>query len=321
MALVNIGMPVYNGANYIAEAIESFLTQTFMDFELIISDNGSADDTEHICREYAHQDSRIRYIRNDRNRGAAWNYNHTFALSNSLYFKWAGHDDLCAPEFLEKCVSMLNDKGPQAVLCYPKTLFIDAAGQVTEHYVDNVDLCFEGPVARLHHVLKHLDRCNCVFGLIRSDALRKTRLIGNFIASDVVLVRELALLGQFHEIAEPLFRRRIHREQYLEAHRTDQQRIRWFDPNVRKPRLSAANRVFVESVASSLRLPLAIRVRIASVLILTIAFCRTKLRRLRYYASRVPAKWPWYSAKPTTREEHNDSSGAAGRPASSVTSS
>ncbi len=321
MALVTVGMPVYNGANYIREAIESLLMQTFTDFELIISDNGSTDSTDQICKEYAHQDSRIRYVRNDRNRGAAWNYNHTFALSNSLYFKWAGHDDLCAPSFLETCVCMLNSRGPQAVLCYPRTLFIDAAGHVTEHYCDNVDLWFDKPVKRLRHVLKHLDRCNCIFGLMRSDALRRTRLIGSFVASDVVLVRELALLGQFHEITESLFLRRIHKEQYLEAHTTDQQRIRWFDPNARKPRLSATNRVFVESLVSSLRLPLATHVRIASVLILTIAFCRTRLNRLHCRVTRVLAKLARRSAEPAAGSKQDDSPGDAGRLASSTTSS
>lgn len=279
MALVNIGMPVYNGANYIAEAIESLLAQTFADFELIISDNGSTDRTEDICRTFAARDARVRYVRHDHNRGAAWNYNHTFALSHSLYFKWAGHDDICAPPFLEKCVSVLDSRGPQAVLCYPRTILIDAAGHVTRPYVENMDLAFDGPVKRLRQVLKHLGACTPVFGLIRSDALRRTRLIGAFVASDVVLLRELALLGQFHEIAEPLYFRRVHPEQYWETQTTDWQRLRWFDPQARTPRWSTATRVFLESVASSLRLPLATHVRIASVLLLTILFCWTRLYR------------------------------------------
>ncbi len=321
MALVNIGMPVYNGATYIADAIESLLAQTFADFELIISDNGSTDRTEDICRAFGDRDARVRYVRNDHNRGAAWNYNHTFALSDSLYFKWASHDDICAPQFLEKCVSVLNSRGPQAVVCYPRTLLINAAGHVTEHYFDNVDLCFDGPVKRLHHVLKHLDRCNCVFGLMRSDALRRTRLIGDFVASDVVLVRELALLGQFHEIAEPLFFRRIHTEQYEAAHTTDQQRMRWFDPNARTPRWSATNRVFLESMASSLRLPLAIHVRIVSVLLLTITFCRTKLNRFCQRATRCFGKLSWRPAEPAGHSEQNDNHEDAGPPAARLTSS
>ena len=74
---VTIGLPVYNGENYLAEAIDSILGQTFTDFELVISDNASTDRTEEICRKYADQNQRIRYFRHDRNRGASPNYNFT----------------------------------------------------------------------------------------------------------------------------------------------------------------------------------------------------------------------------------------------------
>ena len=90
-------MPVYNGARYLASAIESILGQTFTDFELIISDNASTDDTPIICLRYAALDERIRYVRNDRNMGASWNYNRVYALARAPYFKQAAHDDLCAP--------------------------------------------------------------------------------------------------------------------------------------------------------------------------------------------------------------------------------
>ena len=93
---VSIGLPVYNGENYMAAAIDSLLAQTFTDFELIISDNASTDATEQICRDYAHRDGRIRYYREEVNRGAAWNFTHTFELARGEYFKWHAHDDLCA---------------------------------------------------------------------------------------------------------------------------------------------------------------------------------------------------------------------------------
>ena len=105
---VSIGMPVFNGENYLAEALDSLLTQTFSDFELIISDNASTDKTEEICRAYAVRDQRIRYFRNQENLGASRNYNRVFELSSGEYFKWAAHDDLCAPEFLGRCVDVLD---------------------------------------------------------------------------------------------------------------------------------------------------------------------------------------------------------------------
>ena len=63
---VSIGMPVYNGQRFLREVLDSILAQTFADFELIISDNGSTDETESICREYAARDPRVSYHPNDR---------------------------------------------------------------------------------------------------------------------------------------------------------------------------------------------------------------------------------------------------------------
>ena len=78
---VSIGMPVYNGEDFIEEAIDSILEQTFTDFELIICDNASNDDTQRICRGLSESDKRISYKRNEKNMGAAWNYNRTFDYS------------------------------------------------------------------------------------------------------------------------------------------------------------------------------------------------------------------------------------------------
>ncbi|MEO1673070.1 MAG: glycosyltransferase, partial [Cyanobacteria bacterium J06631_2] len=80
--LVSIGMPVYNGANFIREALDSILSQTFDNFELVICDNASIDETEKICREYASKDSRIHYHRSQQNLGATWNFNRVFELAS-----------------------------------------------------------------------------------------------------------------------------------------------------------------------------------------------------------------------------------------------
>ena len=112
---VTIGLPVYNGQNYLVETLESLLAQTYTDFELVISDNASTDRTEAICRQYAAGDARIRYYRNDENIGASANYNRAFELGRGEYFKWAAHDDLLAPTYLERCVEVL-DANPDVVL-------------------------------------------------------------------------------------------------------------------------------------------------------------------------------------------------------------
>ena len=77
--LVSIGLPVYNGENFVAEAIQCVLSQTFSDWELIISDNASTDRTVHICREFAAKDARIRVHQNKQNMGVCPNFNQVFS--------------------------------------------------------------------------------------------------------------------------------------------------------------------------------------------------------------------------------------------------
>ena len=130
---VSIGMPVYNGENFLAEALDSMLAQTFVDFELIISDNASTDRTKAICRDYAARDRRIRYHRVDDNQGATWNFNHTFELARGEYFKWAAHDDLCDPTFVARCVEVL-DSDPTVICCHTQTRHIDIHGNILWDY-------------------------------------------------------------------------------------------------------------------------------------------------------------------------------------------
>ena len=78
---VSVGMPVYNAERYLAGTLDTILAQSFRDFELIISDNGSTDRTARICRNYASHDTRIRYVRHEVNRGAAWNHNYVLSLA------------------------------------------------------------------------------------------------------------------------------------------------------------------------------------------------------------------------------------------------
>ncbi len=113
---VSIGMPVYNAEKYIREALDSLLAQTFINFELIISDNASADRTESICREFAVRDSRIRFIRQTENRGAAANFQIVLDEAKGEYFKWLAYDDYLAPRFLELLVGYL-DHNQDAVTC------------------------------------------------------------------------------------------------------------------------------------------------------------------------------------------------------------
>jgi glycosyltransferase involved in cell wall biosynthesis len=149
---VSMGMPVYNGEKYIEEAIESILAQTYIDFELIISDNASTDRTQEICQGYADHDERIRYYRNPTNLGAAPNYNRTFQLSSGEYFKWAEDDDLIATDFLVKCVEVL-DQDPNIVLCFPIARVIDENGTILGDYEYKSDTSSPEPHIRFRNLV------------------------------------------------------------------------------------------------------------------------------------------------------------------------
>ena len=210
---VSIGLPVRNGERFIEQALESLLAQTFQNFELIISDNGSTDKTEKICRAYAAKDRRIRYYHNEQNLGLARNYNRVFELSSGEYFKWAAHDDLHSPDFLLKCVEIL-DRDPNVILCHSQVRFIDEQGKFLQNY--DIQLNTNSPKSqeRFHALLgKHL--CCQFYGVIRASALRMTSLMGNYAHADGVLLLRLALLGRFYEIPEYLFFLRKHSQQSM----------------------------------------------------------------------------------------------------------
>lgn len=225
---VSIGLAVYNGEHFLPETLDSILSQTYSDFELIICDNCSADRTEEICRSYVQRDPRICYHRNPINIGAPRNFNRAFSLSRGEYFKWSGADDLCAPELLERCVRVLEER-PEVVLAYPKTRLIDEHGALLNDYDDNLDLHFDTPHKRLSYLLWNVRLCNAAFGVIRSSAVRRTRRFGTYPNSDLVFLAELALQGLFAEAPERLFSRRFHAPS-VKRYPSAQERIVMFDP-------------------------------------------------------------------------------------------
>jgi glycosyltransferase involved in cell wall biosynthesis len=206
-------MPVYNGERYIGEALDSLLGQTFTDFELVICDNASSDGTEDICRSYVEKEDRIRYVRNERNIGAARNYTKAFKLSRGEYFRWANHDDLAGPDALALCLSIL-ERDPSVVLAYTKTKLIDGNGRVVSEYEDGLHLASFKPRERFRQFFRNVRLVNVPYGLIRSEAIRKTGMIGSYIASDIIFLAELSLHGRFWEVPEYQFYRRIHPDAY-----------------------------------------------------------------------------------------------------------
>ena len=205
---LSVGLPVYNGQRYLAEALDALLGQSFTDFELIISDNASTDETEEICRRYAAKDPRIRYIRQPRNIGLNPNHNLVLREARGEYFKWAAHDDLYGRDLLARCVAAL-DEHPDVVLSHADMAIIDETGTVVRRFdytltTDSMD------VTERFRSLVLTDGADDEYGVIRTDVLRSIRPKDSYHHASRPFIAEIAFRGRFHQVRELLYFRRDH---------------------------------------------------------------------------------------------------------------
>ncbi|WP_230293645.1 glycosyltransferase family 2 protein [Croceicoccus sp. Ery5] len=213
---VVLAMPVYNGANFVEQAILSILDQDYADFRLIVTDNASTDDTGDIVRALAKQDDRITYVRNRENLGASRNYNLGYDLSDSKYLKWCAHDDLLSANYLGECVVALDaDEG--LALAFGRTISIDTDGnRLPPVPWDTPDIDNPDAAARFEQIIDLFGRmCFPIFGLMRRSALAKTDLHPSYYGSDQALLAELALRGRWKRIEDAVLWNRDHNQRSL----------------------------------------------------------------------------------------------------------
>ena len=225
---LSLGLPVYNGENYLAEALESLLGQSFEDFELIISDNASTDGTADICQHYLKEDSRILYFRQPRNIGCSPNHNYLVDCAQGELFKWVWHDDLYGRDLLKRCVDAL-DEHPEVVLAHTWTAEIDSSGDATS--------LIEYPDSTASHYAPERYR-SMLFdgwggggdGVFRTQVLRKTALFGSYHFADRVITSEIALYGPFYQVRDWLYFRRDHPAMAQRRYSTVRARCTHLDP-------------------------------------------------------------------------------------------
>lgn len=231
---VSLGLPVYNGENYLETTLKSILSQTYKDFELVISDNASEDATADIIKKYAENDSRIRYYRQSENIGAAANYDYVFMKSEGEYFKWCAHDDVFGEEFLEVCVDWL-DAHQDYVGALPDDVWcVNADGdRYGQRITFDLDPKGAGPADRFKNYLS-LGWINCspFFGLYRRDHVKKSGLHGDYLSSDRVFIGEMLLRGRFALVSGSYFHFRMHDEQFSrQIHNDETFATSWLNPN------------------------------------------------------------------------------------------
>lgn len=257
---LSIGLPVYNGAQYLAESLDALLGQTFEDFELIISSNASTDATDDICREYQAQDPRIVFTRQPRNIGAAPNHHVVLRDARAPLFKWASADDLYARDLVERCIALL-DEDPDAVLAHSWTAAIDPEGDVFQAL--EYPLATGSPSApeRLRSLLFDGDdmpgaiRADDFYGVMRTDVLRRVRPHGSYYHADQTFMAEIALHGPFRQVPEWLYFRRHHPDRAHQAYPTAYEWCVNLDPKRASRLRNPSARLVSEFVWNQLTLP------------------------------------------------------------------
>lgn len=243
---LSIGLPVYNGENYLAESIEALLGQSYEDFELIISDNASTDGTADICRRYEQKDPRIRYLRQEHNIGAAPNHNILVEHARGELFKWASHDDLYARDLLERCVDAL-DQFPHVVLAHSWTALIDDSGTVTKAVRYGLASASQSAPERFRSYLYEVGGDDDG-GVIRMDVLRRVPPHASYYHADRTIIAGILLHGPFYQVPDWLYFRRDHGERAERAFKTVQAWCANLDPHRSDARRNPAIRLYAEYV-------------------------------------------------------------------------
>ncbi len=207
---VSLCLPVFNGARYLESTVRSLLAQDFADIELIITDNASTDATRDICEAAALRDKRVRYVRHERNIGAAPNYNSGAALARGKYIKWCAHDDEISPNFIS-ATSRVLDARPEVTLAFGLTVGIDPEGVrlgVIPGEMGSID--DDDPAVRFVRSIREAATCFPIFGLFRAETLRRSSGHRFYYGSDRALLAEIALLGRCVRVDEAVFFNREH---------------------------------------------------------------------------------------------------------------
>ena len=254
MAQVVVGMPAYNAEEHVGPAIESVLSQSYGDLELIISDNASTDATGDICRDFAKRDSRVSYVLQPQNLGATANYNLLPSLADAPYFKWHSSNDTLSSNLLEDCIAAL-EKDDSVVLAFPQTCLVTADESAGERYDDKLDMHCDAPVERFLQVIDNMRLNNVMNGVVRLDALTRTALLHEFYYADRNLVAELSLYGKLRLVPDAIFYRRMD-EQSATSHKSEGEVLAHFDPSRKRPLAFTHWRIYFRYLTGLLSSPI-----------------------------------------------------------------
>jgi glycosyltransferase involved in cell wall biosynthesis len=215
---ITIGLPVYNGGNFLKERIKNILSQNYDDFELIISNNASTDNTDDICEQFVNKDNRIKYFVQEKNEGGLWNFEFTLNASNTPYFVWAGVDDIWDNDFLKENIYFLESTQN----------FVGSIGQVEKFGMLNQRELSSNK--KIKNIIKQFrwsrygaveaagnyetktrtylqnNSAQAIYGIFRTDVLKKAIINKSFLAMDLAIILNILKYGDFHVIQKKLIR-------------------------------------------------------------------------------------------------------------------
>lgn len=194
--VVSIGVPVFNGEKTLARMLDSLLSQTFSNFEIIISDNASSDKTAEIVKTYADADERIRYFLQCKNIGPEKNFKFVFDQACGEYFLWSAADDTRSSEFLYENVNFLKRHKEYVASTSPNCF--EGQDQKSEASVRFELSCSVDD--RIRNFFRHAWVSQGVFySVIRTEVLRDCQILGkSFLGSDWAVDLYLASKGKIH---------------------------------------------------------------------------------------------------------------------------
>ena len=216
---ITVGMPLYKGQDFVGEALRSLQAQTYRDFDVIISVDGGDEASAEACRPFL-ADSRFRMVIHQERLDWVGNFNWLLQQPMGDFFCYRQHDDLTTPDFFTKLIEAANRR-PDAAIVYADCQFF---GEETRL---EATPSIEGDTpSRLKQFIQYYAPTACR-GIVRRDAIAQAGLVrvDEFRSNHQIFVWLAKVLrwGSFLRVPEPLYLRRIHRDNY---HRQNQQ---WSD--------------------------------------------------------------------------------------------
>jgi len=175
LPLISICIPVYNGQKFIRETLDSLLAQDHPNFEVILLDNISTDDTREICLSYAGKDTRIKYILDDIQVGISEGHNRAAEYATGGFFMIACDDDVYEPSCLSKLYNAMKDE-PEIGFVYSSGGLIDVNGAKTVSKTDRTLVRFNASNSKYENFLRYMfyrSPVPMIFGLYRTDIYKK----------------------------------------------------------------------------------------------------------------------------------------------------